>query len=168
VPLPLITERLELRAYRIEDVPRIHELLYGNEEARRLTGGVWTIGETQATVERHMRRQELDGFSFWLVVERATGEIVGEAGLKPFDDKGPEIELGYAFTPTAWGKGYATEAGRAALDEGFGTIGLEQIVAVTDEVNTRSQRVIEKLGFTPAGHRAAYGCDLLFYVLDGT
>lgn len=164
--LPLVTDRLELRAYRSEDVERIHAILYGDAEAMRMTGGAVTIDETRATVQRYMSGQERDGYSFWAVVERATGDLVGEAGIKPLEDVGPEVELGYAFGVAWWGRGYATEAGRAILASAFAAFGLQQVVAVTSDDNLGSQRVIAKLGFTPAGRRAAYGGDLRYYVLD--
>ena len=158
----LLTERLELRPYRLDDVddPRG---LYGDEESMRLIGGVLDVDKTRATIERYIGFQERDGYSPLAVIERATGELVGEAGLKPLEDVGPEVEIGYAFGAPWWGRGYATEAGRAILDEAFGALGLERVVAVTSDENVGSQRVIAKLGFTPAGRREAYGCDLRYY-----
>lgn len=163
--LPILTERLEIRPYRAEDVERIHEVLYGNAQARRLTGGVSDIDETRTAIERFIERGRLDGYSYWAVIERDSGQLIGEAGLKPLEDHGPEIELGYAFGPASWGRGYATEAGRAILDAAFGPLGLEQVVAVTREANTASRQVIAKLGFIPAGWRHVYGDDLMFFVL---
>jgi len=100
------------------------------------------------------------------VLERETGEIVGEAGLKPFEDGGRDVELGYAFGPAFWGRGYATEVGRAILNEAFGPLGLECVVAVTSEENSRSQRVLAKLGFVRAGWRDVYEGNLLYFVLE--
>jgi ribosomal-protein-alanine N-acetyltransferase len=164
--LPILTERLEIRPYRAEDVERIHEVLYGNAQARLLTGGVSDIDETRSAIERFIERGRLDGYSYWAVIERDSGQLIGEAGLKPLEDHGPEVELGYAFGPASWGRGYATEAGRAILGAAFGPLGLEQVVAVTREANTASQRVIAKLGFIPAGRRHVYGDDLMFFVLE--
>ncbi len=161
-----MTDRLELRPYRLEDVERIHAVLYGDEESMRLIGGVLTIDKTRAEVERYIGFQERDGYSPWAVIERATGDLVGEAGIKALQDVGPEVEIGYAFGASWWGRGYATEAGRAILGAAFETHGLEQVVAVTSDENAGSQRVLAKLGFTPAGRRDAYGCDLRYYVLD--
>jgi RimJ/RimL family protein N-acetyltransferase len=166
MPLPIATERLELRAYRPEDIPRIHTVLYGDADARRLTGGVSDLDETRATIERYIEFQHTPGYSFWAVLVRGTGELVGEAGLKPLDDIGPEIEIGYAFTPAVWGRGYATEAGRAIVAEAFGALGLDEIVGVTSEDNAGSRRVFAKLGFVESGRRHAYGEELLYYVLD--
>jgi len=100
------------------------------------------------------------------VLERETGEVVGEAGLKPFEDGGRDVEIGYAFGPASWGRGYATEAGRAILNEAFGPLGLERIVAVTSEENSRSQRVLAKLGFILVGRRDVYEGNLPYFVLE--
>ena len=164
--LPLHTERLELREYRADDISGIHQILYGSKEARRLTGGVSSLEETRATIEGYIRGHERDGYSYWAVIERESGDLVGEAGLKPLEDKGPEVEIGYAFGPPWWGKGYATEAGQAIVEAAFGTLGLQRIVADTDEANLGSQRVLAKLGFKPDGRRDVYGRSMLFYVLD--
>ena len=166
VTLPIVTERLKLRPYTAADIPQIHAVLYGDAQARRLTGGVSNIAETRATIEGYIERQALDGYSFWVVLERETGEIVGEAGLKPFEDGGRDVELGYAFGPAFWGRGYATEVGRAILNEAFGPLGLECVVAVTSEENSRSQRVLAKLGFVRAGWRDVYEGNLLYFVLE--
>lgn len=56
-----------------------------------------------------------------------------------------------------WGRGYAREAARATLDEAFGPLGLERVIAVTRPENHRSQRVLERLGFTLTGMRLADG-----------
>ena len=60
----------------------------------------------------------------------------------------PAIEIAWRLARAYWGRGYATEAARAALDYGFGKLGLEQIVAVTVPANLRSLRVMERLDMT--------------------
>ena len=164
--LPITTARLELRPYRPEDVARIHAVYYGDEEARRLTGGASTRAQTQTTIERYIDLQKLGGYSFWVVLERETGDIVGEAGLKPFEGGGLDVELGYAFGTVYWGRGYATEAGRAILSEAFGPLGLERVVAVTRDDNQGSQHVLDKLGFTANGRRKVYGGDFVYFVRE--
>ena len=92
--------------------------------------------------------------------------MVGEAGLKPFEGGGLDIELGYAFGPAYWGRGYATEAGRAVLSEAFGSLGLTRLVAVTSDDNHASQHVLHKLGFIADGRREVYGGDFLHFVRE--
>ena len=103
--LPLTTERLEIRRYRPQDIAAIHTVLYGDDEARRLTGGASTL-QTQAVIEGYMKLQDSRGYSFWAVVERTSGELIGEAGLKPFEGGGTDAEIGYAFGAPWWKRGY--------------------------------------------------------------
>jgi len=164
--LPITTARLRLRPYRSQDIGRIHDVLYGDPAVRRLTGGVSTCAETQETIERYAAAHERDGYSYWAVIQRDTGDLVGEAGLKPLDDAGPEVELGYAFAKRYWGRGYATEAGRAVLDEAFRALGFAQVFATAREENAASRHVLEKLGFSDAHRAEPRHPDLLYFVLE--
>jgi RimJ/RimL family protein N-acetyltransferase len=166
VTLPIVTARLILRPYRPEDVPHVHAVYYGDEAARRLTGGASTRAQTQTTIERYIDLQQLMGYSFWAVLERQTGDIIGEAGLKPFEGGGPDVELGYAFGAAYWGRGYATEAGHAVVREASGPLDLKRLVAVTSDDNNPSQHVLHKLGFRADGRRKVYGRDLLHFVRE--
>ncbi|MBJ7331939.1 MAG: GNAT family N-acetyltransferase [Solirubrobacteraceae bacterium] len=165
MPLPLLTDRLGIRAYDPDDATQMHEVLYRDPVAMRYVGGPRTFAETTQQVrgyaEDHVRR----GYACWVVEERETGLIVGEAGLHPFDSKGPEIELAYAFGRPFWGRGFATEAARAIVAEGFGDLGLEEIVAVARDENTASLHVLENLGFVQDGRRFAWGHDHPFFRL---
>ena len=62
----------------------------------------------------------------------------------------PAIEVAWRLARTYWGRGYATEAARAALDYGFEKLGLTEIVSLTVPANWRSRRVMERLGMTRA------------------
>ena len=113
-----------------------------------------------------MNQQDAAGFSFWPVIERSSGDLVGEAGLFPLDPEGPDIALGYAFGTAYWGRGYATEAARAVLAEGFGPLDLQRVVAITREANAGSRNVLHKLGFEMEGIRHVWGAEQLFFVLE--
>lgn len=162
----LLTARLELRPYVLGDVEAIQGVLYGDAEVRRLTGGASSPDETRATIERYVELHEARGYSFQAVRERETGALVGEAGLKPYEGGGCDVELGYAFRRASWGLGYATEAGTAILAQAFGALGLDRVVAVTSEDNHGSQNVLRKLGFVADGRREVYGGDFLYYVRE--
>jgi len=166
MPLPLITERLQLRAYELSDLHRLHKTLYSDEESMALLGGPRELVGTRAALERSMNQQELAGYSFWPVIERESGLLIGEAGLFPLAPGGPDVALGYAFGSAYWGRGYATEASRAVLGEGFAELGLERIVAITREANKRSRHVLAKLGFRMEGVRHVWGAEQLFFVLE--
>ena len=164
--LPIHTERLTLRAYEMSDLHALHAVLYSDGEAMRLLGGPRELAGTRASLERSINQQELGGFSFWPVIERESGLLIGEAGLFPLAPEGPDVALGYAFGVAYWGRGYATEAARAVLREAFGPLGMERVVAITREANVRSQRVLTKLGFRSEGMRHVWGAEQLFFVLE--
>jgi ribosomal-protein-alanine N-acetyltransferase len=166
--LPILTERLVLRPYETADLHQLHSVLYSDEHAMRLLGGPRDVAGTRFALERSMNQQELTGFSFWPVLERESGLIVGEAGLFPLSPGGPDIALGYAFGREYWGRGYATEAARSVLAEAFGPLGLDHVVAITREANAGSRHVLEKLGFRMDGARHVWGAEQLYFTLQKT
>ena len=106
---------------------------------------------SDALIERFRDEIARVGFCPWAVETMQTAVFIGFVGLHevrselPFS---PAIEIGWRLARPFWGHGYATEAGVAALDFGFGSIGLEEIVSFTSAVNLRSQRVMMRLGMT--------------------
>jgi RimJ/RimL family protein N-acetyltransferase len=166
MPLPIATERLTLRPYEPSDLADLHTVLYSSDEAMALLGGARELAATRAALERSIRQQRIDGYSFWPVIERASGSLVGEAGLFPLAPGGPDISLGYAFGADYWGRGYATEAARAVLGEAFGPLGMTRLVAITREANLGSRNVLRKLGFRMEGVRHVWGAEQLYFVLE--
>ena len=166
MPLPIVTERLVLRAYDADDLEQLHDVLYSDEAAMALLGGPRDLAGTRAALERSMNQQDQDGYSFWPVIERESGLLIGEAGLFPLAPDGPDVALGYAFGSGYWGRGYASEAARAVLAEAFGPLGLERLVAITREANAGSRRVLTKLGFRAHGLRQVWGAEQLFFSLE--
>ena len=164
--LPIVTERLILRPYLPDDVDELHAVVYGDHEAMRLLGGPRDLAGTRAAVERSIKQQARDEFSFWAVIERESGLLAGEAGLFPLAEDREDIALGYALGVDFWGRGYATEAARAVLAEAFGPLAMRRVVAITRAVNFRSRHVLEKLGFAPQGLRHVWGSEQLYYVIE--
>jgi len=165
VALPIFTERLSMRAYDPGDLARLHEVLYGDPEAMALLGGARDLAGTRASIDRSMLQQQLGGYSFWPVFERESGLLIGEAGLFPLSPGGPDVALGYAFGRDYWGRGYASEAAGSVLDEAFGPLGLEHVVAITREANAGSRNVLCKLGFRLDGCRHVWGAEQLYFTL---
>ena len=88
--------------------------------------------------------------------------LVGSVGLHPEDG---ELELGYWYTPAAWGNGYATEAGRAVVEVARHALGRDRLASRYHIDNAASGRVLSKLGFVPTGetrqvHSQAQGCEV--------
>ena len=88
----------------------------------RMIGGALTIEATREQIELYIAPHDRLGHSCWAVLDRQTGAMTGEAGLVPLGGEGPPIELGYAFGTAFWGRGLATEVGRAIRAEAFGTL----------------------------------------------
>lgn len=104
-------------------------------------------------IEAHWRAR---GFGLWAVEERAAGAFVGFAGLAvPWFLPAvlPAVEVGWRLARGAWGRGYATEAGRAALGHAFGDLELAEVIATIFPANLPSVRVAEKLGMGFTGLR---------------
>jgi RimJ/RimL family protein N-acetyltransferase len=168
MPLPqLTTDRLLLRQRRLGDVPAILAV-NADPEVMRFVGD----GRMPDPVEQERRvRERVDtdfgmGLGYWSVFLRERrDDYLGYVVLSPVPDS-RDIELSYGIRRDAWGHGFATEAAGAGLEFGFSVRELTEIVALTYPDNLRSQRVIGKLGFAPAGIRHAYGKDLLFFRLD--
>jgi len=107
--------------------------------------------ESDALVRRIERLFEQRGHGLWAVEVPGVTPFAGFVGLGYFDFPAhftPCVEVGWRLAQQFWGRGYATEGGRAALEFGFGTLGLEEIVSMTYEGNLRSRAVMERLGMT--------------------
>jgi ribosomal-protein-alanine N-acetyltransferase len=161
--LRLDTERLIIRPAEVGDAEDLHAV-YSDPSTFEFIGSgeVQSIGETIARIERKMALQGEYGFSLWSVVERASGRVVGDCGLQLLEG-GPDVELGYKLGREFRGRGYATEAGRAAIAHGFDELGLDRIVAVAWPENRASWRVMEKLGMTFVGPGRHYGHESVLY-----
>lgn len=158
---PLVTDRLELRPLELVHVEPLLEV-FGDADVMRFVGPErrpLTGDEVRGLVAEAAARWARHGFGSLAVVDRATGHVVGEAGLQVLE-AGPDVEFTGTLGRPAWGQGYATEAGRAILRWGFAELRLPRIVAVTDPENRASQRVVEKLGMVLLGPRDCYGARL--------
>jgi RimJ/RimL family protein N-acetyltransferase len=101
------TERLHLRPFTADDVAAIHRVYSDSEVMQYVSGGpVADLAGTEAML-REYGDQEAAGYSFWAVIERAGGEVLGDAGLDLLEGRGPEVELGYTIGRAWWGQGYA-------------------------------------------------------------
>jgi RimJ/RimL family protein N-acetyltransferase len=91
------------------------------------------------------------GYGLWALEVRATGEFVGFTGLAVPSFNAhftPAVEVGWRLARSAWGKGYATEAGLVSVAFGFQEAGLDEIVSFTSAANVRSRAVMERIGMT--------------------
>ena len=159
--LPLRTARLLLRPLELADLDAMR-LVFLDERVSRFVGDgrVWDQTAAASWLSRAQAHLDGQGFGSLAVVEVATGRTIGEAGLILLEG-GPQVELTYTLAHDAWGAGFATEAARAVVAWGFGSVGLQRIVAVVHPQNAASLRVVEKLGMRPLGLAMHYGAELL-------
>jgi len=114
-------------------------------------GGARGRAEVEAMLGEQARQAEAQGFCLWWWRERATGHLIGYAGLnRDLVEGEPVVEAGWSVTPERWGEGLATEAGAASIAWGIERTGLAEIVSFTLVDNRASRRVMEKLGMTYA------------------
>jgi len=114
---------------------------------RHMGRGPMSRDESAAALRRHEAHWERHGFGLLAVTERASGDLIGRSGVQYHRAWPDDPEVGWALDPSRWGRGLATEAGRACLDWGFGELGFARLVSITTEENVASRRVMAKLGF---------------------
>ena len=144
----LETERLALREWTHDDTGALFDLVSDAEVMRYVDDGkAWEdLGRVRDWIARLNESYRTRGFSRWAVVEKGGGEVVGSCGFAPLSWSG-EIDFGYMFRRDCWGRGYATEIGRAAMRHGFERYGFQKVVASIAPENDASRRVLLKLGF---------------------
>jgi ribosomal-protein-alanine N-acetyltransferase len=144
----LETERLLLRRFSTEDAEFILELLNEPSFIRNIGDrGVRTIeGANSYILNGPVVSYAKNGFGLYLVKLKETNESIGMCGLIKRDTL-EDVDIGYAFLPRFWSKGYAVESALAVKEYAKNMIGLNRIVAITDPENEGSIRVLEKIGF---------------------
>jgi RimJ/RimL family protein N-acetyltransferase len=141
------TERLVLRHLSPEDAGFILELLNEPSFIRNIGDrGVRTIeGANSYILNGPVASYTKNGFGLYLVKLKETDESIGMCGLIKRDTL-EDVDIGYAFLPRFWSKGYAVESAKAVKEYGKNTVGLKRIVAIVDPENEASIRVLEKIG----------------------
>jgi RimJ/RimL family protein N-acetyltransferase len=162
----LETERLVLRGWRESDLEPYHALTSDPDVMRHLGGGeVMDREGTWRNIALILGHWVLRGFGFWAVEEKATGDFVGRVGL--WQPEGwPGLEVGWALVRRHWGRGIATEAGRASLGYAFGTLGMRRVISLILPENNRSIRVAERLGERHVRNIVKFNRDCLIYGIE--
>ncbi len=167
----LETPRLRLRPWRESDLAPF-AALNADPEVMAHFPATQSREESDASARRVMAAIASRGWGFWALEEIGGEPFVGFTGLSqpPFEAHfTPCVEIGWRLARHAWGRGYATEAARAALAFGFGELALGEIVAFTATSNARSQAVMARLGMRRDGEfdhpRLAADCPVRRHVL---
>src|SRR5690348_9989997 len=112
----LLTERLVLRGFALDDLDALAAIYADPEIMRYIKGGVRSYAQASASLKSITREWDLRGYGLWAVTHRDTSTLLGTCGFVA------RAELGYILGRAAWGKGYATEAAGACVRFGFATL----------------------------------------------
>ncbi len=154
--MQLETNRLIMRPFEERDAEGLF-LLDSNPDVMKYVGGVVStkIEQSQQMIEFIQKQYKENGVGRLAVIEKSTNTLIGWSGLKyltsEINGMKNVYELGYRFLPEYWGKGYATETARAALNYAFNEIKTDMVYAMAVTENTGSNRVLQKLGFEEFG-----------------
>lgn len=142
----LRTDRLILDPWQYSDWQAFHPIATDPEVMRYITGGApWTDEQIQSWVLRQMKSYVDRGFCRWKIVDPPTGDLIGFCGVGMWRDA-PDPEIGWWLARDYWGRGLATEAARAALDDALNRVHLKRIISIAIPENTASIAIMKKLG----------------------
>ena len=144
----LETERLRLRKLALDDAGFILRLLNDPSFIQNIGDrGVRTIDDAGSYIlQGPVASYEKFGFGLWLVEMKDSGAALGMCGLLKREVL-EDVDIGYAFLPEFWSRGYALESAAAVKSYAKEKLGLKRLVAVTNADNQSSIRLLGKIGF---------------------
>ncbi|EAI4326471.1 glutamine-hydrolyzing GMP synthase [Campylobacter upsaliensis] len=179
----LETPRTYLRPYRLDDLEDLHKIL--DEKTMYAWGHAFSKQECKDWIEQQLQRYQKYGFGLWAVVDKASGEIIGNAGLNyenitlvsdetkvdEVDSSGESqceiLELGYIINHRFWGQGLGLEVARACAEYAFSKLGAKELYCLIKEDNKPSLKLAKKLGMRVVGKNIKHykGQELAHFVL---
>lgn len=140
------TDRLVLRTFRLDDLLHYAALNAHPEVVRYLGGEPISREDSDEIAAWANDVYERERIGLLAVERRSDGRFLGMCGLHHQSSMPDDVEVAWRLAPEHWGNGYATEAAKAWLDYGFDTLGLPEIISMTDAHNDRSLAVMRRLG----------------------
>jgi RimJ/RimL family protein N-acetyltransferase len=149
----IVTDRLRLRPHGMQDFAASAAMWADPEVTRFIGGRPFSEEETWARLLRYAGHWSFLGFGYWAVEEHSGSDFIGEVGFADFKRQiqppiGDIPELGWVFVPRVHGRGYATEAVRAALEWGKTNLSSRWTASLIHPDNLASIRVADKCGFS--------------------
>lgn len=140
------TSRLVLRPWLLSDLDAFSRMHRDNEVMADMNGPL-TADASKVKLDRYLTAFRTDGYSRWCVEDHEK-RFVGYVGINyhaKHNWLGQHDEIGWRLNKSFWGQGFATEAAKAALDDGLGRLRLPRVFSCTSPTNLRSQSVMAKL-----------------------
>ncbi|MDN4051805.1 GNAT family N-acetyltransferase [Massilia sp. YIM B02763] len=156
---------------RFEPLDDIHadglHAMNSDPDVMRWLHGTVSMEETRAMIVRVRARRAAWGYSWWALLDAASGEMVGAGGIQHlgFDPANPH-ELGWRLRRASWGRGLATEAAFTLARHGFDALGAPRLCAIRHPGNEASRRVMDKLGMRYTGMQVWNGEEVPVHVLE--
>ena len=158
----LRTERLVLRGLREDDLDQFTAVFSDERVYRWFGGDAPARDDMWRSMAMHLGHWALRGYGQWALELADTGALIGRAGLwRP--EGWPGLEVGWAVSAEHWRRGYASEAGAAALRWAFEHLDTDEVISVTLPDNTASRGVMEKIGLAFDRMEHVKGFDQVIY-----
>ena len=144
----LNTNRLGFRTWNLSDLD-LAIGLWGDFKVTKLfdSRGPLSNGQVNDRLHDEISMQNLHGVQYWPIFNLKTGEHVGCAGLRPYDESKQVMEIGFHIRPRFWRQGFAMEAASAVIDYAFKNRHFSGLFAGHSPQNTASAKLLKKLGF---------------------
>jgi RimJ/RimL family protein N-acetyltransferase len=160
------TVRLKLRRFTLDDLKEF-SAIRGDPDVMTYIGAgkPESVEQAQTVLDRFLAHWDQHGFGRWAAIDRETNKLIGWCGLSYLENT-EDVEIGYGFAKSHWGKGLASEAAAEVLKWGFEDLRLDQIVAVAWPENAVSRQVMERLGMTFVKMARHNHKEVVFYALS--
>ena len=153
------TNRLILRKFKIEDADIMYRNWASDDEVTKYL--TWpthkNVNETRSILAGWVERYSDPAFYNWVIVLKEIGEAIGNLSVVKYDEKTASAAIGWCMGKRWWGQRIMPEAARAVLQYLFEEVGFNRIAAKHDKENTKSGRVMQKIGMTREGTLRASG-----------
>jgi RimJ/RimL family protein N-acetyltransferase len=145
------TERLTIRKFIRDDFPALHAIMEKEEVMYAWEHG-FTKSETRKWLNRQLTRYKKDGYGYYAVILKETGDLIGQAGPLKNEIEGKEaVEIGYIFDNRYWKQGYCIEAVKGCIRYAQDILGIKELYCTVRPENEASVRIAEKAGMKKVG-----------------
>lgn len=160
------TERLIIREFVDSDINNLYNLI-SDPIVMRYCSGPLDMKETYKWLGSIKKYYNEYGYDYWAAIDKMTGEFVGQLGIikQEVDNEWMDC-IAFMICKDKWGKGYATEGGKACITYGLQTLKLKKIFATVKPENKASKSVLEKLGMRYERDGACFNTTINLYSIN--